>query len=111
MSYSKSSGKPFEYASKISHRHIIADKDIQQYINKCVIPFEGKDVELNPSLLHDITYPTKNRIQNIIAIGRLYYHCCKKEISIIFNLLFPIWDTANRKEVFRGFARKTIHFA
>ena len=72
MSYSKSSGKPFEYASKISHRHIIADKDIQQYINKCVIPFEGKDVELNPSLLHDITYPTKNRIQNIIAIDGGY---------------------------------------
>lgn len=54
MSYSKSSGKPFEYASKISHRHIIADNDIQQYIHECVIPFEGKDMELNPSLLHDI---------------------------------------------------------
>ena len=72
MSYSKSSGKPFEYASKISHRHIIADNDIQQYIHECVIPFEGKDMELNPSLLHDIIYPTKNRIQNIIAIDGGY---------------------------------------
>lgn len=72
MSYSKSSGKPFEYASKISHRHIIADEEIQQYIKECVIPFEGKDVDLNPSLIYDIKYPTKNKIQNIIAVDGGY---------------------------------------
>lgn len=72
MSYSKSSGKPFEYASKISHRHIIADEEIQLYIKECVIPFEGKDVDLNPSLIYDIIYPLKNKIQNIIAIDGGY---------------------------------------
>lgn len=72
MSYSKSSGKPFEYASKTSHRHIITDQDIQQYINECIIPFEGRDVDLNPRLLHDINYPPKNKIQNIIAIDGGY---------------------------------------
>lgn len=72
MSYSKSSGKPFEYASKISHRHIIADEEIQQYIKECIIPFEGKNVELNPSLIHNIKYPISNKIENIIAVDGGY---------------------------------------
>lgn len=72
MAYSKSSGKPFEYASKISHRHIIADEDIQEYIKECIIPFEGKDVDLNPSLIHNIKYPKSNKINNIIAVDGGY---------------------------------------
>lgn len=72
MSYSKSSGKPFEYASKISHRHIIADDEIRQYLDDCKIPFEGKDVELNARLIHDIEYPSNNNIKNIIAIDGGY---------------------------------------
>lgn len=72
MSYNKSSGKPFEYASKISHRHLILDEEIQKYISECIIPFEGKDVELNPNLIHDIVYPSKNKIENIIAVDGGY---------------------------------------
>ena len=72
MSYSKSSGKPFEYASKISHRHIIADDEIRQYLDDCKIPFEGKDVKLNVRLIHDIKYPKNNNIKNIIAVDGGY---------------------------------------
>jgi len=72
MSYNKSSGKPFEYASKISHRHLILDEEIQRYISECIIPFEGKDVELNPNLVHNINYPSNNKIENIIAVDGGY---------------------------------------
>ncbi|WP_321280161.1 DNA double-strand break repair nuclease NurA [Marinifilum fragile] len=72
MAYSKSSGKPFEYASKISHRHLVVDEEVQDYIKNCVIPFDGKDVNLNPRLIHDIKYPSKNRIENIIAVDGGY---------------------------------------
>lgn len=72
MSYGKSDKKPFEYASKISHRHIISDVEIQKYIQECKIPFEGKDVTLNQALIHDIKFPNNNRIQNIITVDGGY---------------------------------------
>ncbi len=68
MGTSKGGGKPFE----ISHRHIIADPEIQEYISNCEIPFEGKDVKLDPSLRFNIEPPEENSIDYIISVDGGY---------------------------------------
>ena len=72
MSYNSNSGKPFEYASKIAHSHIINDEQVQEYLNNCEIPIEAKDVDLDQSNVYEINYPSENSIENIIAVDGGY---------------------------------------
>ena len=68
MGYSDEKGKPFEYASKAAHSHIINDDEVKAYLSQCEIPVHVKNVNINPSLVHDIKYPSKNKIKYIIAV-------------------------------------------
>jgi len=58
----------FERGSRISHSHIINDEEVKHYLNNCEIPIEAKNVELNDSLLYDITYPKTNTIEYIVTV-------------------------------------------
>jgi hypothetical protein len=61
-------GRGFERASRISHSHIINDEQVREYLGNCTIPVDAKDVDLDPSLIHDIVYPSCNSIEHIIAV-------------------------------------------
>ncbi len=60
----KSNLKP----SQASHGHIINDTEVQEYLKNCAIPVEGKEISLDVSLVYDLSYPSENAIQYIIAI-------------------------------------------
>lgn len=62
------SGSSFERGSRISHSHIINDKEVREYLNDCQIPVDSKDIDLDQSLIHEILYPSRNSIEHIIAV-------------------------------------------
>jgi hypothetical protein len=55
---------------KTLHSHIINNEEIERYLKECSIPAEAKDVELNPSLLCKIEFPSEeeNTIKKIITV-------------------------------------------
>lgn len=62
------SGGSFERSSRISHSYIINDDEVREYLNNCKIPVSVEDVELNSSLVHNITYPEISTIEHIITV-------------------------------------------
>jgi len=58
-----STGGKFEKESRISHTYIINDEEVKEYLNNCTIPAHAKNVDLNHSLQHDITYPDSSSIE------------------------------------------------
>lgn len=64
--FESSDGNSFERASKISHSHIINDDEVREYLNNCAIPVESKDIELDPSLLHNVEFSAENTIEHVI---------------------------------------------
>lgn len=72
MAYNSSGSKSFEYASKAAHSHIINDDEVKAYLQNCEIPVESINVELDPSLLYQITYPSENKIKYVIAVDGGY---------------------------------------
>ncbi len=73
MAYSSKNGRrPDENASKISHSHIINDKDVKDFISNCAYPKSKEEIHLDPSLLVDIEYPKENKVDLIIAVDGGY---------------------------------------
>ncbi len=69
MSYTSRSNRPNEYANKSNHTHLINDKAIQAFLDKCVLPNKNDDNHLKESkLLFELEKPNKNPIKYIIAI-------------------------------------------
>src|SRR5262245_37612937 len=47
MGYSSRTGRrPFEYASKSAHGHLIADKAVQDFLKGCQLPKQAADVDI-----------------------------------------------------------------
>ena len=65
---STESKNTFERGSRISHSYIVNDDEVKKYLSECEIPVETKDVKLNESLKHNITFPEVNTIEYIIAV-------------------------------------------
>lgn len=73
MSYTSRSNKPNEYANKSNHSHIIKDRDINDFLNQCVLPERNIDENiLKSESLFEIEVPKKNPIKFVIAIDGGY---------------------------------------
>lgn len=73
MSYTSRSGKrPSEFASKSAHSHLIKDKTITEFLNKCNLPKKAEDVDINKYSTFEIIDTNKNPINNIISIDGGY---------------------------------------
>lgn len=73
MAYSSASGRrPFEYASKSGHSHIISDPAVQQFLGQCKLPTEAEDIDLTSYLLVEHTPPVNSPVEHVIAIDGGY---------------------------------------
>ena len=71
--------RPMEEASKSSHSYVINDEEVKQYLEACNMPKTADEVAINPKYLHDIEYPERNAIENIIAIDGGYQNVAVKK--------------------------------
>jgi len=69
MGYSARYGKrPFEYASKSAHGHVIKDPSVQAFLNTCELPKAAQSVSIPASLCSPVSCTGSNPIKHIIAI-------------------------------------------
>jgi hypothetical protein len=72
MAYASSGRKPFEYASKSNHSHVISDPTVQALLSACKLPGTEQHIDLNiHKLLHHIP-ATNNPVEHIIAVDGGY---------------------------------------
>jgi hypothetical protein len=71
MAY-KQGKRPAEYASKISHSHIIKDSSVQYFLNNGQIPQKAEKVDLTESISFLFRPVRKNPIEHIVAIDGGY---------------------------------------
>lgn len=67
MSYNQDK-RPFEFASKSNHTHLIRDKEIQGFLNDCSIPYSRDEIELNNHYLFEVDYNVQDNIKFIVAV-------------------------------------------
>lgn len=67
MSYNQDK-RPFEFASKSNHTHLIKDDEILDFLNNCSIPYSKDEIELNENLLFDVNYDIEDKIKFIVAV-------------------------------------------
>ena len=72
MAYSSKGGRPFEYASKSAHGHIINDEDVRSFLERCNLPKRADDVSLGEHLMAPFEPLEDNPIRHIIAIDGGY---------------------------------------
>ena len=89
VSYSSKDGRrPNEYASKSSHSNIIWDTKVQSFLDKCTLPKNCSEIEVNfDNLSFRVDYDITNPINNIATIDGGYSEVIiKKEFpSSIIN--------------------------
>lgn len=70
MGYSsKSGGRPFEYASKSAHSHIINDSSVVEFLKSCKRPVDSKELNISDISSSDWEPSDENNpIQHVIAI-------------------------------------------
>jgi hypothetical protein len=69
MGYSAKYGKrPFEYASKSAHGHVIKDVAVQEFLNTCELPQVAQSVSIPNNLCVSINLSGLNPIKHIIAV-------------------------------------------
>ncbi|CAI2066943.1 NurA domain [Serratia ficaria] len=73
MSYNAKGNRPFEWASKSQHTHVINDHDVQSLLKRCKFPSSNedatKDVSNNSFLVHS---GNNRKIQTIISVDGGY---------------------------------------
>ncbi len=73
MAYSSKGGRPFEYASKAAHGHIINDPLVREFLEKCNLPKSAEEVSFSD---HEVLpyQPVENDpIRHVIAIDGGYH--------------------------------------
>lgn len=69
MGYSARYGKrPFEYASKSAHTHVIKDSAVQAFLNTCELPKAAQSVSIPNNLCLPVSSLGENPIKHIIAV-------------------------------------------
>lgn len=71
MAYKSNRKKPMEWASKISHTHIIKDYEVQKYLDRCNLPKDSSNIELDKTLIQQ-KENSINPIKHVIAIDGGY---------------------------------------
>lgn len=73
MGYSARYGKrPFEYASKSAHGHVVKDSDVQTFLSTCELPKAAQSVSIPNSLCIPVNRSGANPIKHIIAVDGGY---------------------------------------
>src|SRR5579863_578318 len=72
MAYSSTGRRPFEYASKSGHSHVISDPAVQQALDQCKLPTVGEEVDLKKYTLVPHAPSGSNPIEHVIAIDGGY---------------------------------------
>jgi len=73
MGYSTRYGKrPFEYASKSAHGHVIKDNAVQEFLQNCELPKEAHSVSVPSKLCVSVKDTGPNPIRHIIAVDGGY---------------------------------------
>lgn len=67
MSYNQGA-RPFEFASKSNHTHLIRDEEIKGFLNSCSIPYSRDEIELDDNFLFDVDYNVDDKIKFIVAV-------------------------------------------
>jgi hypothetical protein len=68
MSYSKTGNRPFEFASKSNHTHIIKDPEVLDFLKQHELPKEGDEISLFNEYLFDIDFDINDSLEFIIAV-------------------------------------------
>lgn len=68
MGYTDKGSKPFEFASKSAHTHIINDIEVGAFLKKCDLPKSSDQVSFNEKLVFEIEPIKDNPIRNVIAV-------------------------------------------
>jgi len=72
MAYSSKGGRPFEYASKAAHGHIINDTLVREFLENSELPKRAEEVSLSDHELLPYEPVLSNPIQHVIAIDGGY---------------------------------------
>lgn len=73
MSYNAKGNRPFEWASKSQHTHVINDHDVQSLLERCKFPSSNEDATKDVSNNSFLVHSGKNRkIQTIISVDGGY---------------------------------------
>lgn len=68
MGYKDKGSKPFEFASKSAHTHIINDLEVTKFLKKCDLPKSSDQVNFNEKLVFELETIKNNPIRNVIAV-------------------------------------------
>ncbi|TQR98219.1 DNA double-strand break repair nuclease NurA [Paenibacillus ottowii] len=69
---SKNGRRPNELASKTSHIHIVNDPVVESFINDCVLPKSGDEVDFPSYNMHSVQSDVKSPINHVFAIDGGY---------------------------------------
>lgn len=72
MAYGGGKSRPFEYASKSSHTHVINDADVRKFLNDCNLPKAAVDVQIPDDRCVPFDGPPVNPVRHIIAVDGGY---------------------------------------
>lgn len=72
MAYSSKGGRPFEYASKAAHGHIINDPLVREFLENSELPKRAEEVSLSDHEFLPYEPALSNPIQHVIAIDGGY---------------------------------------
>src|SRR5579862_350823 len=73
MGYASRYGKrPFEYASKSAHGHVIKDAAVQEFLKECELPKTASAVSIPSQLTIPIGIEASNPIRHVIAVDGGY---------------------------------------
>lgn len=72
MGFSSKNGRPYEFASKSSHTHVINDSEVRAFLERCNLPRHSEEVEVPRDRCVEIPELSPNPIRHIIAVDGGY---------------------------------------
>src|SRR4051812_47014614 len=72
MGFSSKDGRPYEFASKTSHTHLINDSEVKSFLEGCNLPRHGEEVLVPQERCVQVPPPSPNPIRHIIAVDGGY---------------------------------------
>ena len=91
MAYSSKGGRPFEYASKAAHGHIINDPLVREFLENSELPKRAEEVSLSDHELLPYEPLLSNPIQHVIAIDGGYDEVVvQSEFPVLDRVLLPV---------------------
>ncbi|WZO97332.1 DNA double-strand break repair nuclease NurA [Isosphaeraceae bacterium EP7] len=72
MGFSSKNGRPYEFASKTSHTHVINDAEVKAFLAGCDLPRPGEDVHVPGDRCVRVPPLATNPIKHIIAVDGGY---------------------------------------